>query len=60
MPDRPHLPPFAALRAFEADGELRAALGNDFSKAYVALKHAEWDNYCAHFSAWEHANTLDV
>ena len=44
----------------EADSELRESLGSDFSKAYIALKHAEWDSYCAHFSAWEHANTLDV
>ena len=49
-----------ALRAYEADTELQKALGTSFSKAYLKLKHNEWNTYCAQFSAWEHNTTLDV
>ena len=49
-----------ALRAYEADTELQAALGTDFSAAYLKLKHQEWDTYCSQFTPWEHDTTLDV
>ena len=48
------------LRAYEADGALRAAMGEEFSGAFLKLKHQEWNAYCAQFTAWEHATTLDV
>jgi glutamine synthetase len=49
-----------ALRAFEADKVLKAALGAEFAAAYLKLKGQEWDSYTAHFSRWEHENTLDI
>ncbi|OWU83245.1 glutamine synthetase [Oceanicola sp. 22II-s10i] len=60
--DAPRLPLnlLDAIRAFEADGALTAALGAEFSAAYAKLKMQEWDSYMHHFSAWEKANTLDI
>ena len=60
--DAPKLPLnlLDALRAYEADDELQDALGRDFSAAYLKLKHHEWNDYCAQFTDWEHATTLDV
>ena len=49
-----------ALRAFDRDKVLKAALGDGFSRAYLKLKHLEWDQYMGHFSSWETANTLDI
>ena len=49
-----------ALRAYEEDPELQAALGTEFSAAYLKLKHAEWNTYTAQFTAWEHDTTLDI
>ena len=49
-----------ALRAFDADRTLKAALGAEFSSAYLKLKHKEWDSYMRHFSRWETENTLDI
>ena len=48
-----------ALRAFEASPILQSGLGDEFSKAYLKLKRAEWRDYSTHVSAWESANTLD-
>ena len=48
-----------ALRAFEADEGLQQLLGASFSKAFVALKKADWQNYASALSAWEVQNTLD-
>ncbi|MDB5344940.1 MAG: glnT [Schlesneria sp.] len=48
-----------ALRAFECSSVLHSGLGDEFSKAYLKLKRAEWRDYAAHVSAWELANTLD-
>ncbi len=48
-----------ALRAFECSSVLQSGLGDEFSKAYLKLKRAEWRDYAAHVSAWELANTLD-
>jgi glutamine synthetase len=60
--DAPKLPLnlLDALRDYEADSELRAALGTEFSDAYLKLKHREWNTYCAQFTAWEHETTLDI
>lgn len=49
-----------ALRAFDADDALKAALGDEFSSAYIKLKTREWNAYTAHFSTWERENTLDI
>ena len=49
-----------ALRAYEADTELQKALGTGFSKAFIKLKHTEWNTYVSQFSTWEHQTTLDV
>ncbi len=49
-----------ALRAFEADESLTAALGSNFSAAYIKLKHQEWNRYASHFTQWERDNTLDI
>lgn len=49
-----------ALRAFDRDKVLKAALGDEFSAAFLKLKHREWNQYAAHFTAWEKENALDV
>lgn len=48
-----------ALRAFEQSSTLQAALGAGFVKSYAKMKHAEWNEYSAHLSAWERQATLD-
>jgi glutamine synthetase type III len=60
--DAPKLPLnlLDALRNFDKDTELKAALGNEFSEAYLKLKHNEWNAYASHFTEWERANTLDI
>jgi glutamine synthetase len=49
-----------ALRAYDEDSELKAAMGEEFSAAYVKLKHQEWNSYASHFTQWERDHTLDV
>jgi len=49
-----------ALRMFDRDRELKAAMGNEFSAAFIKLKYNEWNSYVSHFSDWERQNTLDV
>ncbi|MEM9319385.1 MAG: type III glutamate--ammonia ligase [Pseudomonadota bacterium] len=60
--DAPKLPLnlLDALRAFDADTEIKAMMGKAFSTAFVKLKTQEWNAYANHFSAWEKANTLDI
>ncbi len=60
--DAPRLPLnlLDALRAYESDDSIKDALGYDFSAAYLKLKNAEWDSFCAQFTPWEHATTLDI
>ncbi|MBC7137907.1 MAG: type III glutamate--ammonia ligase [Defluviimonas sp.] len=60
--DAPKLPMnlLDALRAYESDADLQAALGSEVSAAYLKLKHAEWNSYMAQFTAWEHDTTLDI
>ena len=48
------------LRAFNQDKALKAALGEEFSAAFLKLKHDEWNSYVSHFSEWERTHTLDV
>ena len=49
-----------ALRAFNKNKGLKSMLGDEFSAAYLKLKHQEWDAFTAHFSTWEKENTLDI
>jgi glutamine synthetase len=49
-----------ALREFDADSELKAALGEELSAAYLKLKHQEWNAYASHFTQWEVDNTMDI
>ena len=49
-----------ALRVFDRNTVLKESLGNDFSKAYISLKTAEWNSYASHFSVWERENTIDI
>jgi glutamine synthetase type III len=49
-----------ALRMFDRDKELKSALGDAFSAAYLKLKHQEWNRFTAHFTQWERDNTLDI
>ena len=49
-----------ALREYDKDKALKAAMGDDFSAAYLKLKHQEWNSFVSHFSRWEHENTLDI
>ncbi|QDL93056.1 type III glutamate--ammonia ligase [Paroceanicella profunda] len=60
--DAPKLPLnlLDAIRAYDADGALKALMGKGFSASYMKLKLQEWGSYTAHFSDWERANTLDV
>ncbi len=60
--DAPKLPLnlLDALRAYDSDEVLKAAMGADFSRAFLRLKHREWDSFVSHFSHWERENTLDI
>ena len=49
-----------ALRSFDKDKNLKAALGEEFSSAYLKLKQNEWNSYMAHLTEWEKDNTLDI
>jgi glutamine synthetase type III len=49
-----------ALRLYDKDEELKAAMGTEFSAAYLKMKMQEWNDFCGHFSDWEKANTLDI
>ena len=49
-----------ALREFNKNKGLKSMLGDEFSAAYLKLKHQEWDAFTAHFSTWEKEHTLDI
>ena len=49
-----------ALRIYDRDKGLKAAMGEEFSAAFLKLKHKEWDSYMSHLSSWEKENTLDI
>jgi len=49
-----------ALRSFDLDENLKRSLGEEFSSAFLKLKHGEWKSFTADFSIWEKNNTLDV
>ncbi|MBN9672059.1 type III glutamate--ammonia ligase [Roseibium aggregatum] len=60
--DAPRLPLnlLDALRNYDADTELKSAMGEAFSSAYLKLKHGEWNAYASHLSHWEREQTLDI
>lgn len=60
--DAPRLPLnlLDAIRGFDQDTGLKAALGEEFSDAYIKLKTAEWNAYASHLTDWERAQTLDI
>jgi glutamine synthetase len=60
--DAPRLPLnlLDALRDYDRDTVLKAAMGEAFSAAFLKLKLAEWNDYTAHFTAWERETTLDI
>ncbi|RJG47111.1 MULTISPECIES: type III glutamate--ammonia ligase [unclassified Mesorhizobium] len=49
-----------ALREYDKDSGLKSAMGEEFSSAFLKLKHQEWNAYASHFTQWERENTLDV
>lgn len=49
-----------ALREYDKDKGLKAAMGDEFSRAYLKMKHQEWNSFVSHFSHWEKENTLDI
>lgn len=49
-----------ALREYDKDKTLKAMMGDEFSSAFLKLKHQEWNSYASHFSKWETENTLDI
>ena len=49
-----------ALREYDKDKSLKAAMGEEFSAAYLKLKHQEWNAFVSHFTQWEKDNTLDI
>ena len=60
--DAPKLPlnMLDAMRAFDQDAGLKAAMGEEFAVAYLKLKTQEWNDFSNHFSVWEKTNTLDI
>ncbi|MBI1218003.1 MAG: type III glutamate--ammonia ligase [Rhodobacteraceae bacterium] len=49
-----------ALREYDKDKTLKAMMGEEFSAAFLKLKHQEWASFVSHFSRWEHETTLDI
>ena len=49
-----------ALRLYDKDKELKAMMGEEFSAAYLKMKHQEWTSFVTHFSQWEKDHTLDI
>lgn len=60
-PDAKQLPAnlLDAIREYEKDDYLRAALGTEFSDAYVKLKRNDWMKFTRHLTDWERDTTLD-
>ncbi|SDF94409.1 type III glutamate--ammonia ligase [Alloyangia pacifica] len=60
--DAPRLPLnlLDAIRAYDADAELKEMMGAEFSASYSKMKMQEWTSFVSHFSRWERDNTLDI
>ena len=48
-----------AIRAFEASGTFRDAMGAAFVTSYAKLKQQEWDGYARHLTQWELDSSLN-
>ncbi len=48
-----------ALRAFDKDKHLKAAIGEETSAAFLKLKMNDWLDYSRHLTDWERDQTLD-
>lgn len=48
-----------SIRRFDEDTDLKSALGEEVSQAYINLKSDEWNRYSQSLSHWERDNTLD-
>ena len=48
-----------ALREFDGNKALKAAMGEEFSAAYLKLRNADWIDYTRHLTEWERDHTLD-
>ncbi|BAU13584.1 glutamine synthetase [Leptolyngbya sp. NIES-3755] len=48
-----------ALRSLEANEVIYRSLGESFTKAYLNLKHQEWNQFTSCVTPWELENTLD-
>ena len=49
-----------AIRAYDRNKVLKAAMGEEFSQAFIKMKTKEWNSFVSHFSRWEKENTLDI
>lgn len=49
-----------ALREYDKDKGLKAAMGEEFSASFIKMKMQEWNDFTSHFSQWEKDNTLDI
>ena len=49
-----------AIRLFDKDNPLKAALGESFSNSYVKIKMEEWNLYSQQLSDWERGASLDI
>ncbi|MCA0938432.1 type III glutamate--ammonia ligase [Salipiger pacificus] len=60
--DAPRLPLnlLDAVRAYDADAELKEMMGAEFSASYTKMKMQEWTSFVSHFSRWERDTTLDI
>ncbi|MEW2919771.1 type III glutamate--ammonia ligase [Ruegeria sp. ANG10] len=60
--DAPKLPlnMLDGLREYDNDTELKAMMGQEFSSAFLKMKHQEWNSFVSHFSRWEKDHTLDI
>ena len=60
--DAPKLPlnMLDAIREFDRDEALKAAMGAEFSASYIKMKMQEWTSFVSHFSRWEREHTLDI
>jgi glutamine synthetase len=60
--DAPKLPlnMLDGLREYDKDAELKEMMGQEFSSAFLKMKHQEWNSFVSHFSNWEKQNTLDI
>ena len=48
-----------ALRALDQSSVLKSALGEAAVASYLALRHADWNDYARHLTEWERQTTLD-